>query len=97
MRTRNTIANALGIFGFALFFSFIALGPSYYSTRPREPHPESGRVFLQRVKSLHGVADVYLTRVERCPFDQVMWILIAYGGLMCTATYLKKRCNKESL
>jgi len=97
MRSRqNTIANALGVLGFALFFSFVALGPYYYSTRPREPHPESGRLFPQRVKGLGGVADVYLTRSEKWPFDEDMWILIAYGALMLTASHLKKRCNKEA-
>jgi hypothetical protein len=93
---RNTIANAIAILGFALFFSFVALGPYYYSARPRAPHPESGRIFPQRVKGFDGVADVFLTRAEKWPFDKAMWILIAYGALMFTASHLKKRYNKGS-
>jgi hypothetical protein len=52
-----------------LFFSFLALDPYYYSTRPREPHPESGRIYRKRVKGGAGVADVYLTRTEKLPYD----------------------------
>ena len=97
MRSRvNTIANALGVLGFALFFCFVALGPYYYGARPREPHPESGRVFPQRVKGFDGVADVYLTRAEKWPFDAVLWIMGTYGALMFTASHLKKRHTSQA-
>lgn len=59
-------------FGSILFL--IALDPYYYSTRPREPHPESGRIFRERVKGSNDVADVYLTRNERLPYDYAAWI-----------------------
>ena len=83
------------VLGLALFLPLVALGPYYYSARPREPHPESGRVFLQRVKGFDGVADVYLTRAEKWPFDVDGWIIVAYGALMITATQLKKRHTKQ--
>jgi hypothetical protein len=47
----------------------IGLSQYYYSARPREPHPEVGRIYVERVKGRDGVADVYLTRLERLPFD----------------------------
>jgi hypothetical protein len=80
-----------------LFLSFIALGPYYYSTRPREPHPESGRIYRERVKGAAGVADVYLTRTEKFPYDYADWILTGCMALAATAVLLDQRwkviCN----
>ena len=88
---RKSIVNTLFALGFAVFFPLVALGPYYYSTRPREPHPEAGRIYPQRVKGMHGVADVYLTRLEKLPFDYDSWILTVYGALFCTACFLNRR------
>ena len=92
MRTlRKTIVISLVVVAFTLFFAFIALDPYYYSTRPREPHPESGRIYRERVKGAAGVADVYLTRTEKLPYDYGEWILGAYGALFLTAWVLNQR------
>jgi hypothetical protein len=92
MRTlRKTIVVTLVVAAFTLFFAFLALDPYYYSSRPREPHPESGRIYRERVKGTTGVADVYLTRFEKLPYDYADWILGAYGALFVTAWLLNQR------
>jgi hypothetical protein len=88
---RKTIVISLVVVAFTLFFAFIALDPYYYSTRPREPHPESGRIYRKRVKGAPGVADVYLTRTEKLPYDYAEWILGAYGALFLIAWLLNQR------
>ncbi len=64
---------------FAIAFSgvllLVGLSDYYYNSRPREPHPEAGRIYVERVKGFGGVADVYLTRTERLAFDYQFWIL----------------------
>jgi hypothetical protein len=92
MRTlRKTIVITLVVVAFTLFFAFITLDPYYYSSRPREPHPESGRIYRERVKGSTGVADVYLTRLEKLPYDYADWILGAYSALFITAVLLNQR------
>jgi hypothetical protein len=82
MRTfRKLIVATLIILAFCLFLTFVALDPYYYSSRPREPDPESGRIYRERVKGTTGVAEVYLTRLEKLPHDYDEWILV---GLFCT-------------
>jgi hypothetical protein len=88
---RKTIVVTMVVVAFALFFAFISLDPYYYSSRPREPHPESGRIYPERVKGTTGVADVYLTRLEKLPYDYSEWILGAYGALFVTAVLLNQR------
>jgi hypothetical protein len=78
---RKLLLVTLIIVAFVLFLAFIALDPYYYSNRPREPHPESGRIYRERVKGTTGVADVYLTRLEKLPYEYAEWILV---GLFCT-------------
>ena len=92
MRTlRKTIVIALVVLASTLFLSFVALDPYYYSTRPRQPDPQTGRTYRQRVKGLSGVADVYLTRTEKLPDDYADWILGAYVVLFFTAVLLNQR------
>src|SRR5438128_12333893 len=88
---RKTIVITFIALAVVLFFSFMALDPYYYNTRPREPHPESGRIYRERVKGGGGVADVYLTRTEKLPYDYGEWILGAYGALFLTAWFLNQR------
>jgi hypothetical protein len=78
-------------FAAILFLSFIALDPYYYSTRPRQSDPQSGRIYRQRVKGVRGVADVYLTRIEKLSYDYAAWILGAYVVLFFTAVLLNQR------
>ena len=88
---RKLFVVTLIIVTFALFLAFIALDPYYCSNRPREAHPESGRIYRERVKGTTGVADVYLTRLEKLPYDYAEWILGAYGALFVTAVLLNQR------
>jgi hypothetical protein len=88
---QKTIVIALATTAVTLFLSFIALDPYYYSTRPRQPDPQSGRIYLERVKGLSGVADVYLTRTEKLPYNYATWILTAYGALFLSAVLLNLR------
>ena len=50
-----------------------------------------GRIYRERVKGTTGVADVYLTRLEKLPYDYAEWILCAYGALFITAMLLNQR------
>src|SRR2546423_8219674 len=88
---QKTIVIALGTLAITLFLSFIAMDKYYYSTRPRQPDPQSGRIYPERVKGLSGVADVYLTHTEKLPYNYVNWILTAYGLLFFTAVLLNQR------
>ena len=92
MRTlQKTVVITLAVLAITLFFSFISLDPYYYSTRPRELDTRSGRIYVERVKGLSGVADVYLTRTEKLPYDYRDWILGAFGALFLTAALLNQR------
>jgi hypothetical protein len=88
---RKTIVVTLVIVAFTLFFAFIALDSYYYRSRPREPHPESGQIYRERVKGTTGLADVCLTRLEKLPYDYADWILDAYGALFVTAWLLNQQ------
>jgi hypothetical protein len=90
-RFRKTIVITLVALAFTLLFTFIAVDPYYYSTRPREPHPELGRIYRERVKGGAGVADVYLTRIEKLPYDYSNWILTTYVALFFAAVLLNQR------
>jgi hypothetical protein len=90
-KLQKTVVITLLVLAVTLFFSFIALGPYYYSSRPRQPDTQSGRIYRERVKGLSGVADVYLTRAEKLPYDYAGWILGAYGALFLTAALLNQR------
>jgi hypothetical protein len=40
---------------------------------------------------MRGVADVYLTRVEKLPLDYRGWILTIYAALFLTAYFLNRQ------
>src|SRR6266513_3050698 len=67
---RRTVRKAIIVILIAFAFSILGLSffldDLYYRTRPREPHPESGRIYPQWI---HNGIRVYLTRTERLPFD----------------------------
>jgi hypothetical protein len=56
----------------------IYLDEHFYQTRPRRPEPQTGRIYPQWI---HGGTQVYLTRVEKLPFD-LTW----YVSLVSAAT-----------
>jgi hypothetical protein len=65
-RVRKAVVILLtGIFFDSLGFC-IWLDRHFYWTRPREPQPQSGRIY-QRV--IHSGTWVYLTRIETLPYD----------------------------
>jgi hypothetical protein len=88
---RKAIVIVLATLAVTLFLSFIAMDPYYYSARPRQPDPKSGRVYPEKVKGFGGVADVYLTRSEKLPYRYADWILVGYGILFFTAVLLNRR------
>ena len=65
---------------FSTLGTTIYLDEHFYRTRPRAPQPDVGRVYPQWIH--HGTL-VYLTRIERAPFDY-SWYLFAilrYGSV----------------
>ena len=75
--------------------SLIVLDVYYYARRPREPHSELGRVYAVRVKGGgQGLADVYVTRAERWPFDHQFWLMGASAAFALAAYIINKtwRC-----
>ena len=88
---QKVIVITLAASAIILFLLFVAMDPYYYSTRPRQPDPQSGRIYPERVKGLRGVADVYLTHTEKLPYKYANWILTAHGLLFLTAVLLNQR------
>ena len=92
MRTlQKTVVIILGVVAFTVLFSFIVVGPYYYSSRPRQADAHSGRIFRERVKGPSGVADVYLTRTEKLSYNCAGWITGASGLIFLTAALLNRR------
>lgn len=83
------IACIVAAFGPFLFLA--QTGYYYYSTRPREPHPEAGRIYPEDVKGIGGAARVYLTRLEHLPYDYADWILTVSGLFALAAFLLNQR------
>jgi hypothetical protein len=79
---------AVACSGLALLFG---LNKYYYSARPREPRPEEKRIYVERVKGFDGVADVYLTRTERLPFDYEIWVVSGSMSFALAAFLLNQR------
>ncbi|HEY5991266.1 MAG TPA: hypothetical protein VIU10_01690 [Candidatus Udaeobacter sp.] len=66
----------------------------FYHTRPRVPDPMMHRVYPEDVKSIRSVARVYLTRVERIPFDVMQYwspVLVIAGIATAWILVLQKR------
>ena len=72
------------IFGLLIGFNFLIIGSMssleeyFYAARPRMPEPSLGRVFREHVKSFRGIADVYVTRLEKIPFDFMQYAFPVY-------------------
>ena len=80
---------------FVTIFGMVSLEEYLYRTRPRSPDVTAGRVYAEDVKSIQGVARVYLTRSEKLPFDwERIWspILVGAGFITaCILVYQKRR------
>ncbi len=71
---------------FALFClssaSVLFFDEYFYRIAPRLPDVQRGAVYVHHVKAIHGVATVYLTRLEKCPYYAVFvgaaFIVLAY-------------------
>jgi hypothetical protein len=81
---RKTIVISLLGISAATLGTTIYLDEYFYGTRPRAPQPQVGRVYPQRI---HGGTLVYLTRIERAPFDY-SWYLC---GICVAGAYLLNR------
>ncbi len=75
---RKTVVIALIAVGFGTLAFIIYLDEHFYYTRPREPEPKAGRIYPEWI---HGGTRVYLTRVEKLPFE-LFW----YVGFSSVAT-----------
>jgi hypothetical protein len=79
---QKAIVISLAILGFCIIGLNIFLDDYFYRTRPREPEPQSGRVYPQLVQ---GGNRVYLTRVETLPLDYSWYacaIVVTVGYLL---------------
>lgn len=83
---KSIVISLLGICAAALGMT-IYLDDHFFRTRPRAPRPEVGRVYP---KWIHGGTLVYLTRIERAPFDY-SWYL--FGICVAGAYLLNRRWN----
>ena len=80
---KTIVISLLGICA-ATLGTTIYLDDYFYRTRPRAPQPEVGRIYPEWIH--HGTL-VYLTRIERAPFEY-SWYLFA----ICAAgAYLLNR------
>ncbi len=61
--------------GFAFAFTLYFDG-YYYRHAPRQPDPTTGHVYLSSVKTLHDVAQVYLTRTETLSQELLFPVII---------------------
>jgi len=88
-RVRRIAVPILLVCTFVTVFGMISLEEYFYRTRPRLPDANSQRVFPQDVKSISGVARVYLTRGEKLPFEiQWYWSPVLVGAGFVTACIL---------
>lgn len=92
---RRIIVPILLVCTFVGVFGMISLEEYFYRTRPRGPDVTAGRVYPEDVKSIKGVARVYLTRFEKVPFEwERYWspILVGAGFITaCILVYQKRR------
>jgi hypothetical protein len=66
----------------------------FYRTRPQLPDPTTQRAYAADVKSIRGVDRVYLTRLEKTPFEVMQYwspILVAAGITTAWILVLRKR------
>jgi hypothetical protein len=69
----------------------------FYRTRPRVPDPNMQRVYAEDVKSIRGVARVYLTRTEKMPFDMMWyWSPVLVAAIIATAWILALQKRRHS-
>jgi hypothetical protein len=88
---QKTLVIALLVAAAGSFFFLAQIGYYYYGTRPREPHPEAGRIYAEHVKGIGGVAEVYLTRLEHLPYDYAIWIQSGSVLFAAVALFLNQR------
>jgi hypothetical protein len=90
MKTLKIALGVLFVCGGLLIFSMSALEEYYYRNRPRQPDPQSGRIYPQHVKSFSGVSTVYVTRSEEMPFEVVQYAnpIICVLGIVTGTLYV---------
>jgi len=76
---------ALSLLSFSVLGLNIFLDEYFYRYRPREPELASGRVYPEVI---HAGTRVYLTRVERLPFEYSWYFC---GIVVATAYLLNQR------
>jgi hypothetical protein len=94
---RKIVLPVLVICAFVTVFGMTSLEEYFYRTRPRSADASAARVYPQDVKSVQGVARVYLTRSEKLPFEWMRyWNPILVGVGFTTACILVYRKHKRS-
>ena len=96
---RNLILITLIALTLVTVGSMTFLEEYFYRTRLRVPDPQTGRIYVQNVKSTRGVTQVYLTRTENMPFDYVRYV----SPVLCLAIFVtavvliwkKRRASKS--
>jgi hypothetical protein len=71
-----------GSLGFCIW-----LDHHFYWTRPKNPQPQSGRIYA---RVIHGGTRAYLTRVETLPYDYSY--VIALFGIAAAVLNQRWRC-----
>jgi hypothetical protein len=85
---QKVVVFTLIVASFAFFAFVVLLDGHYYRASPRQPDAPSGRIYSHQVKTMKGVAQVYLTRNEMLPSESVFWVC---SVLFLTAYFLNKR------
>ncbi len=92
---RRIVVPILLVCTFVTVFGMTSLEEYFYRTRPRAPDFSTARVYAENVKSIQGVARVYLTRSEKVPFEWMRYwspILVGAGFITaCILVYQKRR------
>ena len=82
---------------FVTVLGMASLEEYFYRTRPRLPDVTAARVYAEDVKSIQGVARVYLTRSEKFPFEWMpYWSPVLVGAVIVTAFILVIQKRRRS-
>jgi GTPase len=93
---RKLIVPVLIVCAFFTVGGMTLLEEYFYRTRPRVPDATTQRVYAADVKSIRGVARVYLTRIEKTPFDVMRyWSPILVAATITTAWILVLRKRRR--
>jgi hypothetical protein len=85
---RKGIVVTLTLLCFFILGLTIFLDQHFYRNRPRQPDLASGRIYPEEI---HGETRVYLTRLERLPFEY-SWYVCGIVGAIAFVLNQRWRC-----